>query len=408
MLALLLFACDGSPDEATPAAPTWHADVAPLVADRCAGCHQAGEVGPFPLTTYDEVVAVGSAVAASVAERRMPPWPAASDCADYRDDLSLDDAQIATIVDWVAAGMPEGDPATATETEPPPQGGLSRVDHTLTLPIAYTPTQSPDDYRCFAVDWPETEPTWITGFDVAPDNVGIVHHVVAYLAPPEQVADYAALDAQDAAPGWTCFGGPGVGLQEDAQWLGGWAPGGDDGDFPNGTGIYMEPGSQIVLQMHYNTAAVAAAPDQSAVLVKVDPDVEAPAYIQPWANPVWLYGDSMLIPAGETGVSHSFGYTFDVGDTPFRVHDANLHMHTLGKAARLWIERADGTEECLLDIPRWDFDWQRTYVFTEPKTLHAGDTIKVECTWDNPTDADVAWGEGTGDEMCLGTMLFSE
>jgi hypothetical protein len=403
----LLLACTG-PDAGAPAdAPTWHADVAPIVATSCAGCHRDGEIAPFPLTTYDEVSAVGNAVAAAVSERRMPPWLASGDCAEYRDDLSLDDAQIATITGWVDAGMPEGDPDDAVEIEEDRGGGLSRVDYDLTLPEAYTPTHSPDDYRCFAVDWPETEGTYITGYDFVPDNVAIVHHVVAYLAPPEQVEAYAALDAQDPGAGWTCFGGPGVGLQEDAQWLGGWAPGGTSGDFPNGTGIHIEPGSQIVLQLHYNTAAASAGPDQSSMQIMVDDEVDAPAYIQPWADPSWLYGDSMLIPAGSTDVSHDFAYAFPESYTPFRVHNANLHMHTLGKAAKLWIERADGTEECLLDIPRWDFSWQRTYTLEEAKTLEAGDSIHVECTWDNPTDADVIWGEGTGDEMCLGTMLFS-
>ncbi|MFZ5476437.1 MAG: hypothetical protein ACOZNI_06630 [Myxococcota bacterium] len=406
---LLLAACvqENAEPDAPYDGPTWHADVAPIVTRSCAGCHADGEVAPFPLTTYDEVAGMASAVASAVADRRMPPWLASPDCADYRFDLSLTDDEIATVTTWAEAGAPEGDPADAVETEVAADRGLTRVDHELALPEPYTPTGSPDDYRCFAVDWPEAEAKWITGFDVSPDNVPIVHHVVAYLARPEQVAQYAALDAADPGPGWTCYGGPGVGLQEDATWLGGWAPGASDGDFPNGTGIYVEPGSQVVLQMHYNTAAVEAGPDQSAMRVSVADDVEAPAYIQPWANPLWLYGDAMLIPAGGEDVSHSFSYTFDAGDTPFRVHTAALHLHTLGQSARLWIARADGTEECLLDVPRWDFSWQRTYVLEEAKTIEAGDAVWIECTWDNPTDADVVWGEGTSDEMCLGTMLFS-
>lgn len=407
MLVLLLAGCGPAADSAAPpGAPTWHADVAPVVSTHCAGCHEAGDIGPFPLTSYAEVAAVGDAVAESVVDRRMPPWLASRECNDYRDDSSPTDDEIATIAAWVAAGMPEGDPADAVPAEPMEDTPLSRVDYTLSLPTEYTPAEAPDDYRCFAVDWPSAEGGYVTGLAVEPGNVAIVHHLVAYIAPPEQIAAYDALDAADPGPGWSCFGGPGVGVQEDAQWLGGWAPGGSRGDFPNGTGIWIDAGAKIVLQMHYNTAA-ATGSDQSAILLKVDPEVEFPAYVQPWANPAWLYGDSMLIPAGESGVSHGFAYTFGASNTPFRVHHATLHMHTLGRSARLWIERAGGGDECLLDLPRWDFNWQRTYVFEEPETLEAGDAIHIECTWDNPTDQDVVWGEGTGDEMCLGTMLFS-
>ena len=81
-------------------------------------------------------------------------------------------------------------------------------------------------------------------------------------------------------------------------------------------------------------------------------------------------------------------------------------MHT-GRTARMEIERADGETDCLIQIDDWDFDWQRTYAFTEPKTISAGDTWRIECSWDNPTDEDIDWGDGTGDEMCLGTVLMS-
>lgn len=405
MLALLL-AC-AADDSAAPLAdpPTWTRDVAPIVGERCAGCHADGDIAPFPLTTYAEVSAMAAAVADSVSARRMPPWDADPTCNDYRYDPSLTDAQIAVISDWVDAGAPEGDPADAADTSPLDYA-LSRVDLSLTLPSPYTPTQAPDDYRCFAVDWPEEQGTYITGFDVVPDDLRTVHHVVAYLAPPEQVADYAALDDAEAGEGWTCFGGPGVGLQEDAQWLGGWAPGGGGGDFPNGTGIYMEPGSQVILQMHYNLGEAEPAPDQSTIDFMIADEVESPAYIQPWANPVWLYGGSMVIPASEEGVEHQFVYTFDE-DADFRVHTAALHMHTQGVSAQLVVDRADGGEDCLLRIPEWDFHWQRTYVMEEALHIGGGDGIRLNCTWDNPTDEDLDWGEGTGDEMCLGTMLFS-
>ena len=168
----------------------------------------------------------------------------------------------------------------------------------------------------------------------------------------------------------------------------------------------MEPGSKVVLQMHYNMASGEVLADQTTVDVRIEDEVESPASIQPWADPAWLDGSGMRIRAGAVGKEHSFSYVLS-SRTDITVHTSSLHMHKLGRTANLTIEHKSGDDECLLDIQDWDFDWQRTYVFEEPKTLYTGDTLTVRCTWDNPTDEDVNWGEGTADEMCLGTLLVS-
>jgi hypothetical protein len=119
-------------------------------------------------------------------------------------------------------------------------------------------------------------------------------------------------------------------------------------------------------------------------------------------------------------VAHSFAAdpTPLAGDVPIEIHDVGLHLHNLGKSARMSIERADGSETCLLDIPRWDFHWQGNYRLAQPVTLSPGDRLKVECRWDNSppnqpiidgkpkVPADVTWGEGTNDEMCLGLFYM--
>lgn len=382
--------------------PTWYGDVDEIVVENCAGCHADGDVAPFPLGTYAEAAPMAAAMADAVTSRRMPPWKASADCNQYRGDLSLADDEIARIVAWAEGGAVEGDPGRATTAEAP-VATLSRVDFELPMPEAYTPAIAPDDYRCVLLEWPETETVYVTGYQVNPSNRGIVHHVVMYLAAPGVADLYRAADAAEDGVGYTCFGGPGVVDQSDADWLGGWAPGATNGDFPNGTGIRVEPGSLVVMQMHYNTSATEPAPDQSSVDFMVEDSVASPAYIQPWADPDWLDGSGMTIPANSTGTTHSFSYTIPY---TFRIHTANLHMHTFGTTARLSVTQGDGTDVCLLDIADWDFNWQRTYVLEAPLEV-SNPTITVECSWDNPTGDELDWGEGTGDEMCLGTMLFS-
>jgi len=280
---------------------------------------------------------------------------------------------------------------------------LARVDLVIQPEEPFLPQQSPDDYRCFAVDWPETEETFVTGYQVVPDAESIVHHVIAYILPGEYREDLEALEAEDGRPGYTCYGGPGPINLEDAAWLGGWAPGGIDRQLPAGTGIRVAPDSIIVLQMHYNIPSDNTLADQTRIDVMVSQDEQTEAWIQPFANPFWLYGDRMEIPANSTNHKETFSFTFQGGGT---IYSANLHMHTLGKSGRFTLQRADGSEQCLLHVPAYDFDWQRSYRFKEPVVIGPGDRLKLECVFDNPTDEDVHWGDGTEDEMCLTTMYM--
>jgi hypothetical protein len=190
-----------------------------------------------------------------------------------------------------------------------------------------------------------------------------------------------------------------------ARWMGAWAPGSGGADLPEGTGIWMEAGSRLVLQVHYNTAHNAeAGPDRTTVEVRLEDSVQKPAAIVPWANPQWLGRGGMRIPAGARDARHSFSYPFPAS---VDIHAVGLHMHTLGSAAALRIRRKGGGADCLLDIPEWDFHWQQIYRLRQAKPLNAGDNLELECRWNNTTGRDVFWGEGTADEMCLGLLYMT-
>ena len=411
--SLIVFGCsaDKSGDDSSgassvsSAAPTWHQDVRPVIESSCVNCHQEGAVGGFSLETYEDVQLLKTQVADAVAERRMPPWRAVDGCADYRDDISLSQEEIDMVVEWVDAGAPLGDPEQTRVGEPPQTVGLERVDLSLPIPVAYeVNTDIADDYRCFAVDWPMDEDVYVTGYEVKPDRADLVHHMIAYIIPGSYAESLAALEAEDGLPGYECFGGPGPISQADAAWLGAWAPGAVQGPLPNNIGIPMEADSMLVLQMHYNSRSGATGSDQTSIDFTVETEVENPGTIQPFTNPTWVFSGGMTIPANTEGVSHSFGMEIS-RDLVF--HSANLHMHTRGRTGSMEIQRTDGTNDCMIEIDDWDFDWQRSYVFEEPKLLNAGDVWHLDCSWDNPTDNDLDWGEGTGDEMCLGTALVT-
>jgi hypothetical protein len=284
------------------------------------------------------------------------------------------------------------------------------------MPEPYTPQREPDDYRCFVLDWPLEEDAYVTGFVATPGSAAVVHHVIAFLGRPEDAATYEALDAAEPGTGYTCFGGPGGDLTR-VGWLGAWVPGIATGDFPPGTGIHVKAGSKIVLQVHYNVESAGALPDRTTLELKIDPSVEKEAMIIPLADYDWLDG-GMHIPAGDPDVVHevelppSLVARFLDGSPvqgDMLLHAAALHMHTRGASGSLHARPVGGSETCVLDVPRWDFHWQGVYFLQEPLLLKAGDGVKLTCHFDARDEKeDLNWGEGTGDEMCLGVLFVSE
>ncbi len=410
---------DGETTAAEPAF-TYHRDIRPVIAASCEQCHTPGNIAPFPLTSYEEVYELRELVALSMLNRQMPPWLAAPDCRAYEHDPSLSQETLDMVETWVAEGAPEGDPDDYVAPPPPPSTELPSVDYALTMPEAYTPVGAPDDYRCFIIDWPAESDTYVTGFRAVPGAVEEVHHAIAFALPPEKLAEYDALDAADPGIGYECFGGPGGEIGSPADigvWLGAWAPGAAPSIYPEGTGLRIPAGSKIILQVHYNVPADGAVPDQSGVELMVADEVEREAFMMLWADIEWLFGQ-MPIPAGSPSTVHTWefdptavmSFLTDVipGGVPIEIHSVTHHMHTVGVRGTHAIRRQGG-DECLLQIPRWDFNWQDGFVLSEPATLSPGDRLHLECEYDNSAgDSDLNWGDGTGDEMCLGIYYVTE
>jgi hypothetical protein len=387
--------------------------------------------------TYEAAAEVHRMLGASVEAKTMPPWPPSDDCTEYNHNTSLSDEDIATLSAWSEGGALEGDPSDTPDPLPSDNESRElRVDLTLQMPEAYVPQSSPDDYRCLLIDWPEESNTFVTGFQVLPDRRDMVHHVIAFVVSPDSVATYESLDDDAEGMGYPCYGGPGGpngGLGGGVRWLASWAPGGDGRSFPEGTGIEVEPGSAIVVQMHYNTLTVEPATDQSSIQFRLDDAVDHPAIVMPFTHIGWLIGsEPMTIPAGAQDVMHEtaedlsdWALTYlassiglSDGDE-FVIHTVAGHMHQLGTRISTWVDRADGTTECLLEIPDWDFGWQGAYELIEPVTIRPGDITSLQCHWDNTLGnqaivdgvpmqpQDVTWGDQTTDEMCLAVYFIT-
>jgi hypothetical protein len=411
--------------------PTYYQDVQPIIQAKCEGCHNPTGIGPFPLETAAEVVAQKTLIRSVVSSKTMPPWPPSNACNTFANDRSLTDAEISTLTTWIDQGAVLGD--ASHQKTGTPDVGMSRVDFSMQMPEPFTPQITPDDYRCFLLDWAPTTAEYVTGLGVRPGDPHIVHHSIAYVAHPDQVAMYQALDGTDGSPGWTCFGGPdgtstpnaaGGGFGSlSTQWLGAWAPGAVGMDFPADTGVLVEPGSKIILQLHYNTSNTPPAPDQTTLDIEVAPTVKKPAFVMPFTDPEWLKGKMSIPPnVADTMYSYSLDPTPDMNlltqglipaAVPFTVYLSFLHMHTRGSSILGRIDKSDGTNQCLLDIPQWNFSWQGGYTFSQPIIFYPGEQLYLECHWNNTaanqpivdgqqvTPHELNWGETTEDEMCL-------
>ncbi|MCA9538420.1 MAG: hypothetical protein KC620_06000 [Myxococcales bacterium] len=446
-LALGLAACgeDDVADEATPEGPmpdeavTWHGQIAPLIEAHCNGCHgETQTVAPFAFTDYDAVMDTLPLIRTALMARSMPPWGAVSGV-PFVGDISLDEDEIAMIEAWAEAGAPKGDPmapGTPIDITGLPFGG-SDVQFQLDTPYAGQPGVR-DEYRCFLYEWPGDEVTYVTGMAVAPDNAGAVHHVLTFLVPPAGAEAFDGYEAEDDIPGYKCFGQPypstlgptpAIELPPSAV-VAAWAPGMSDQGMRPGVGIRAEPGSRVVVQMHYYGLSDSGVPDRTAISFDTEPVVDRPACVVPLIDLNWYFTPtSLVLPAGEAVIEKqytmnpatSFGPSVcdDVDwQGPLLLQTVMPHMHKLGRRLELTLERADGTTEQIIDAARYDFDWQRNYTLSEPLLINPGDNFTVRCVWDNsethrraaglePTPFDVNWGDGTEAEMCLVMVQLS-
>ena len=382
--------CGGGPEAD---GPTWHQDVAPIVYEHCASCHQADQIGPFDLTEYANAAPWGPAMAAETAARRMPPFGAdnSGECGEWRDARWLSEAEIATIGDWVAASMPEGTPPEEPLTVPEPDR-LTAPDMTVDIGVDYTPVASADypedDYRCFLLDPGLSEAQFIKAFEVEPGDPEIVHHVILWSLDDDNAqAEAEALAGEDGS--YTCFGSSGVRASTP---LATWAPGAGVVRYPEGTGVKLEANRKMVMQMHYHLLPESRS-DRTQVHLDLEPSVDREAI-------TWLLLDpGLAIPAGQDEATYSFDFSLSDLGVPVGVNVWGVlpHMHKRGTSITATV---DG--ECLVDVPVWDFEWQQQYFFTNPQYVGPDDVVQITCSYDTSEDSSpIGWGDGSNDEMCL-------
>lgn len=440
-----LVACQGNDPDATddvtqkelPETVTWHEHIAPLVTGSCKGCHTEGGIAPFSMDSYEQVAKWHRQVSQAVSSGVMPPWGAheTDECtppAPFKDDLRLSDYEKQLFEKWSQQDAPEGDPAKAAALPELPELNLQSPDLELTIPSAVDVEGTKDQFVCLRLDPEFEQDVWLTGMQVNAGNSAIVHHALIFL---DENDESSALVDENGS--YDCFGGP---LLSAPQLVSAWAPGSVPSKLPEDTGLHVSAGSKLVMQVHYHPTGDGVETDDSTTAqftyVREEPEYTAALYlIGNFGAPDMAFaggkgfglttGPEFLIPAGAQNHVEENRFLFPESEleVPFHLWVVGNHMHYVGTDMKLSVTH-DGAEQCLVQTPNWDFNWQRGYFYEgevqDLPAIYPGDVLEMRCTYDNSLEnpfvrdaledqgleepVDVTLGEETLDEMCLGIV----
>ncbi len=423
------------------APPTFTKDVAPIVFEKCASCHRKGEVAPMTLTSYEEVRPWAKVIKNKVVSREMPPWFADSaHSLPMRNDRSLSQAQVDTIVAWVDGGAPRGSDADLPAMPKFTEGWTAgrEPDYILEMPVEFSiPAEGELGVQMFYTKVPFAEDRFAETLEIRPRNRAVVHHAGVFVVDiPEGAKIVAGRLILPDGKASTDRGQGIAGRAEEtalpgASKLLSWVPGRGVDSHRVDIGKRIPAGKYINWQVHYNPTGK---PETDRTRLGI------------WFNKVPVTHELLIRQAGDPLATTKGGlslyraegkeveYAADEGNTQRRrgktpnippyaedwsltgvtpvTEDITLyamspHMHLRGKSLRWVIVYPDGREQTILDVPKFDFNWQIQYELAEPLHIPAGSKIlgigkydnSPKNKWNPSPNLEVYWSEQSWDEM---------
>ena len=421
--------------------PSFGKDIAPIVYAKCVTCHRPGEVAPMSLRTYDEVRPWARAIKSKIISRQMPPWYAEGDHRTWRNDRRLSQAEIDTIVAWVDAGAPRGN-----DSDVPPLPQFAQgwnhpsgrpPDVIIEAPEMKVPAEGESPWQFAYVKLPFQGDVWVAAAQVVPGNRPVVHHVMVTsvtLSPDTELdAEGRVLPGRSprGANVTPVIGGSTPPRADNGGFNGGWEPGVDAAVvFPQGVAERIS-GTHFLFNLHYQPSGKATTDKTRVGLwLQKGPVTHEIGGVAGggggFGGTVFLVDGKELtgqftamvtqdvLPQGTVTVPNIPALADQYRLTsiqPIRqettLYTFQPHMHLRGKSMKYTAVFPDGREEVLLDVPKYDFNWQIIYELAEPITLPAGSVIRVDAVWDNSPknrynpkpEQEVRWGEQSWDEM---------
>jgi hypothetical protein len=368
---------------------TYSKHIAPLFMKNCMSCHRQGEIAPMALTSYKEIRPWAKSIREKIIAKEMPPWHADPAHGKWANDRRMAQADIDTIVKWIDAGAPEGNPK---DLPPPPKFAtgwqIGEPDVIFQMPVEYTvPAEGAVAYQYFTVPSNFKEDMYVEAMEARAGNLAVVHHIVIYVRDPNKKQRSKKLD-----------------LGEDL--LGALSPGQTPFRAQPGMAKLIKAGSQIVFQMHY-TPNGTETKDRSMMGLKF-----AKKPVDKVVTTTAAFDIRFVIPPN--AANHEVAASYDI-EQDMHIVSFSPHMHLRGKDIYYKATYPDGRSEILLSIPRYNFNWQVYYYPEKPIALPKGSRLDVLAHFDNstankmnpdPTKA-VRFGEQTWDEMMNGFFDYT-
>lgn len=426
----------------TDAAPSYVADVAPIIQENCANCHREGGIAPFAMDSKLAMQGWSPMIREVVMTKRMPPGQIDNKVSHrMKNEMNLSDAEMQTLVRWVNAGSPldgDADPLVGLEwpeTKWTIAAELGEPDLVIKIPPQSIPATGVVDYMDLPIDLGLTEDRWVRGSEVAPDQKEVLHHIITTVIPPGGAEDaqtafinainslpeeraaairaemFAAIAAgeppnidkifqenPDIDVGSLLGGG-----DPDLGSIAGYAPGNSVALSEEGVGGLLKAGTTLSLQMHYTTSGKEVT-DETEIGIWFYPEGVVPE--QRMSGGV---GNAFTIAIPPQAKDHEMQLVTHVTEDA-ELYSLMPHMHFRGKRMKFIAKYPDGSEELLLSVPDYDFNWQLAHEFAEPYRVPAGTQIIAVGAFDNseqnPANPDpsieVKWGEQSWEEMFMG------
>ena len=362
--------------------------IAPLIEQKCVACHQEGGIAPFGFDGYEKVKTFAPMIREAVRTDRMPPWDPDRHVGKFKDDKSLSGEQIKTLINWIEAGAPRGDGADtlAQVRHVAPEWPLGKPDLIVDIPKYTVPATGVVDYQYPIVNNPLSEGRWLKASTAKVSQRQAVHHILS---------------------GFIKEGETDKGMQNWSSSVGGYTVGMESVVNPKGMGTYIPPGGQLAFQMHYTPYGKEAVSAEQIGLYFYK-DGEKPDLMM---REMPLVDQFIKIPAN-AGAHKEIAY-FDFPKDAI-LHTAVVHAHYRGTYSKLEIRYPDGKQETLLNVPFYDFNWQRMYEFEKPINIPAGSKVIATYVYDNskrnPANPDpnkeIVWGDQSFEEMFYTSLRY--
>ncbi|MEZ6057874.1 MAG: redoxin family protein [Planctomycetaceae bacterium] len=393
-------AIDHPATEKTDSEITYHNRISRLMQTHCVECHRQGGVAPFALASYAEVVAHAPMVREVLRGGTMPPWfstpsPHGS-LSPWVNDRSLAEVDKADLLAWLDSNHPIGDERDAPVPRQFPQEwniGTPDAVFQFEKPISVIATGTmPYQYVTVKTDLPDDK--WIQAIEIQPENRAVVHHVLVFVKRERMKGEETDANGLTRAE-----------RDERGGFFAAYVPGNSFAVFPEGYGKHLPKNATLIFQMHYTPNGTATT-DNTRIAFRFAS--------QPPQHEIKVHGlanHRISIPPQADNHPEKAELRLP-GDVDILAYMP--HMHLRGKSARYELVRKDGAVETLLDIPRYDFNWQLKYQLREPLRVKKGETIRFTGHFDNSADnpanpdpdSTIKWGPQTDDEMLLGYLEY--